>query len=94
MAKKAKGKRGAIGIEERKKRLQAKIGDKGIKSAEAITKEHSADVVRYAYLLLPRAQGAGKLGARIEALLATMSEDESAEVREKLSKAKEQTSKD
>ncbi|MBP7936873.1 MAG: hypothetical protein KA354_19705 [Phycisphaerae bacterium] len=73
--------RGVPSRQERLERLRQRIGEKGVKAANQLVKEQDADVIRYAYLTLPRPAAAGGLGTRIEALLARLDADKAAEIR-------------
>lgn len=69
-------------------RLKQRIGEKGVKVANQLVKEYDADIIRYAFLTLPRSAAAGGLGSRIEGLLAKLDADKAAEIRATLVAAK------
>jgi len=80
--------RGIPNRQERLARLSQRIGDKGVKAANQLVKDYDPDIIRYAFLTLPRPAAAGGLGTRIEDLLAKLDADKAAEIRAALLAAK------
>lgn len=80
--------RGAKSLAERIEILKTKIGPRGVKIAEGLIAANDPDVIKLAYLMLPRETGSTSIGKRNEELLRALPEDEAETLRQLLLKAK------